>query len=77
MGSLRSPSRWSYEVAFPGELSPASLAMVATLGVERAVTSSVFLLSVPHGLGLGEVTSMLQRRGLEILDIRKVGATHG
>lgn len=62
----------TYEVALPGEFGPALLACFAALGVCRVATSSVFLLEVPEEQGIPAITEMLQARGLEILDIRRV-----
>jgi hypothetical protein len=65
----------SYQVALPGEFGPTFLATFADLGVGRTATTSVFLLSVPEHLGIHDVTAMLQARGLEILDIRRVAGS--
>ena len=65
----------SYEVALRGELGPALLAWLSSLGVGHAVTSSVFLVPVHAGQGLCEVAAMLQARGLQILDIRQVSVS--
>ena len=62
----------SYQIAVPGELGPALVACFTALGVCRAATSSVFLLEVPDEQGIPAITEMLQARGLEILDIRRV-----
>ena len=62
----------SYQVAVPGELGPALLACFTAMGACRAATSSVFLLEVPDEQGIPAITEMLQARGLEILDIRRV-----
>lgn len=65
----------SYQVALPGEFGPAFLAAFADLGVGGTRTTSVFLLSVPDHQGIHDVTAMLQERGLEILDIRRVAGS--
>lgn len=62
----------TYQVALPGEFGPDLLACFAALGVCRAATSSVFLLEVPDEQGIPAITEMLEARGLEILDIRRV-----
>jgi hypothetical protein len=61
----------TYQVALPGRFGPAYLATFAEMGVRRVETSSVFLLPAT-GTGVLEVISMLQARGLVILDIRRV-----
>lgn len=65
-------SAGSYQVALPGEFGPDLLACFASLGACRAATSSVFILEVPDELGIPAITEMLEARGLEILDIRRV-----
>ncbi len=62
----------SYQVALPGEFGPAFLATFAALGIHHVSTASVFLLRVPEQRGIAEVAAMLQDRGLQILDIRRV-----
>lgn len=67
-----SRSTGTYQVALPGEFGPELLACFAALGACRAATSSVFVLEVPDELGIAAITEMLEARGLEILDIRRV-----
>ena len=67
-----SDSSGTYEVALPGVFGPELLACFAALGVCRSATSSVFILEVPDDQGIPAITEMLEERGLEILDIRRV-----
>lgn len=67
-----SDSTGTYQVALPGEFGPDLLACFAALGVCRSATSSVFLVEVSDELGILAITEMLEARGLEILDIRRV-----
>ena len=62
----------SYQVALAGEFEPAFHAIFAELGIHDVSTASVFLLPVPEERGIPEIAEMLQKRGLQILDIRRV-----
>jgi hypothetical protein len=64
-------ARSTYEVALPGRFGPAYLATFAEMGARRVETSSAFLLPA-SGTGVLEIISMLQSRGLVLLDIRRV-----
>lgn len=61
-----------YQVALPGSFGPAFLAAFADMGVSRATTTSVFLVSVPDSLGIQDLTAMLDEHGLTILGIRRL-----
>lgn len=68
--------RGGYQVALPGSFGPTFLAAFADMGVSRATTTSVFLVSVPDSLGIQELTAMLHERGLVVVGIRRVDAVH-
>lgn len=62
----------SYEVVLPGELAPALLAALSSLGVDHAEVSTVFLLPALPGEGLPGVVAHVQAHGLRVLDVRPV-----
>ena len=68
--------RGGYQVALPGSFGPTFLAAFADMGVSRATTTTVFLVSLPDSLGIQELTAMLHERGLVVVGIRRVDAVH-
>src|SRR5215211_4742556 len=72
-------SAGSYEVALAGSIGPAFSAALATAGMHRSLTTSLFLLPASSGADLCEVVGMLEAQGLTVLNVRRVperGAPH-
>jgi hypothetical protein len=63
------PLHTCYEVALTGTCGPVFTAVFKSLGVKRAVTTSNFLLPVPHPARIRDIVAMLEARGLMILHI--------
>jgi hypothetical protein len=59
-------------VALPGSFGPTFLAAFAAMGVRKAATTSVFLVSVPDSLSIHDLIAMLHEHGLTIVGVRRV-----
>lgn len=73
MATCGDPGATRYEVVVAGGFGPPYLATFASLGVERAVTSSAFRLRVSPDREIDDVVDTLQVRGHVILEVRTLG----
>jgi hypothetical protein len=72
MDANRKSAGTSYEIVLAGDFGAQYLATFATLGVDRALTTSVFLLPASPGRGIDDVVDTLHARGHAILEVRSV-----
>lgn len=62
----------TYSVMVKGDLGPMLQSTFADFSRILFATSTVFFIQVPSGSRLAEITHMLNERGMELMDIRRV-----
>jgi hypothetical protein len=65
-------ARPTYSVMVKGDLGPMLHSTFADFSRILFATSTVFFIQVPSGGRLAEITHLLNERGMELMDIRRV-----